>query len=530
MQGCHWKEIEGLAPEDGLELEIPVLQQALRDRSDFTMNEWHQMNVWGLQSRHYVRVGNRIMKPQRQRNHKLAKWLKNAGWRIDMTSMDNMFATFNAHNHYFVIHWNPQDKVFELCDPLAKVTTEDHHEAMVLLWAMLLASARTEDNLWTVEPRLSLSEEQILGGFRSFLLGSLGGERCGALTEEDKINLQRMGIEIQGMAARAAEVWTWRRNTSFPQQSNGNDCGMVAVVAITHLARGWRLPTMDESVIDQYRQWLMQTIGNDNEDLYKVPCPRCGTTHYSRQITPVMCGNRLACNIAREDLSDAVICVEQQGHHSVNARGQKRMTQKQGAGSRETSKAPHSVEKGDNQEAGGSKNEALLAGEKQVSTVGVSRTDGCALTSGTTRSDTPRSLPENGKTVKRQRSLNEIFAPTTNKDEREKNQVNGPGASKLVLPLKTQTKRDDTTQASWVRNSFGAKQGQRCGVPQCQEASKRCAECSSIVVNCTMQERCVRCKIPTYCGNQCKERHWTKSTVPSNASIEILISMCQGVP
>ena len=107
------------------------------------------------------------------------------------------------------------------------------------------------------------------------------------------------------------------------------------------------------------------------------------------------------------------------------------MTQKQGAGSRETSKAPHSVEKGDNQEAGGSKNEALLAGEKQVSTVGVSRTDGCALTSGTTRSDTPRSLPENGKTVKRQRSLNEIFAPTTNKDEREKNQVNGPGASKL---------------------------------------------------------------------------------------------------
>ena len=97
MQGCHWKEIEGLAPEDGLELEIPVLQQALRDRSDFTMNEWHQMNVWGLQSRHYVRVGNRIMKPQRQRNHKLAKWLKNAGWRIDMTSMDNMFATVNAH-------------------------------------------------------------------------------------------------------------------------------------------------------------------------------------------------------------------------------------------------------------------------------------------------------------------------------------------------------------------------------------------------------------------------------------------------
>ncbi len=124
---------------------------------------------------------------------------------------------------------------------------------------------------------------------------------------------------------------------------------------------------------------------------------------------------------------------------------------------------------------------------------------------GITRSDAPRSLPESGKTVKRQRSLNEIFAPTTNKDAREKNQVNEPGASKLVPPLTTQTKRDDTTQALWVRNLFGAKQGQRWGAPQCQEASKRCAECSSVVVNCTMRERCVRCKIPTYCGSQAKE-------------------------
>jgi len=237
---------------------------------------------------------------------------------------------------------------------------------MVLLWAMLLASARTEDNLWTVEPRLSLSEQQILGEFRSFLLGSPGGERCEALTEEDKINLQRMGIEVQGMAERAAGVWTWRRDTSFPQQSNGNDCGMVAVVAITYRARGWRLPTMDESVINQYRQWLIQTIGNDSGDLYKAPCPRCGTTHYRSQTTPIMCENRLACNIAREDLSDAVICVEQQGHHSANARGQKRTTQKQCAGSHETSKAQHSVEKGDNQEAGGSEDEASPAGAKQL--------------------------------------------------------------------------------------------------------------------------------------------------------------------
>ena len=126
------------------------------------------------------------------------------------------------------------------------------------------------------------------------------------------------------------------------------------------------------------------------------------------------------------------------------------------------------------------------------------------------RPDACRPSPENGKTVKRQRRLNEIFAPATNKGEPEKHQTNEPRDSKLVLPLKKQTKRDDITHSSWVCNSFGAKQGQRSGVSQCQEATRRCAECSSIMVNRKMQDRCVRCKIPTYCGNQCKERHWAK--------------------
>jgi hypothetical protein len=57
----------------------------------------------------------------------------------------------------------------------------------------------------------------------------------------------------------------------------------------------------------------------------------------------------------------------------------------------------------------------------------------------------------------------------------------------------------------------GPKHGQRGGVPQCQEATRRCAECSSMLVNCKIQDGCVRCKIPTYCGNQCKERHWAKN-------------------
>jgi hypothetical protein len=80
---------------------------------------------------------------------------------------------------------------------------------------------------------------------------------------------------------------------------------------------------MDEPVIDRYRQWLIQAIEKDSEDLYKVPCPRCGTTRYRSQAAPIMCENRLACNMARENLSDAVICVGQQGHQSADANKEK---------------------------------------------------------------------------------------------------------------------------------------------------------------------------------------------------------------
>ena len=80
-----------------------------------------------------------------------------------------------------------------------------------------------------------------------------------------------------------------------------------------------------------------------------------------------------------------------------------------------------------------------------------------------------------------------------------------------MLPPKKQTIQTGTRYSSWVCNSLGAKQGQRGGVPECQNVTTRCAECSSLLVNCKSQDGCVRCKIPRYCSNQCKERHWAKN-------------------
>jgi hypothetical protein len=232
---------------------------------------------------------------------------------------------------------------------------------------------------------------------------------------------------------------------------------------------------MDELVIDQYWQWLTQVIEKDSEDLYKVPCPRCGTTRYRSLVAPIMCENRLACNMARENLSDAVICVGQPGHQSADAKGKKRAAQAQharsversGAKSKVTganyhqnehqeeggeqsansavlneatrnlpaSEAQQSVENGRNRGTSGSEDEDLLTGGGQPSTLGVSKTDGRAPKLSTVQSDARGPSSATGQTIRLQRCLNEIVAFTTDKCAPERHQLSEPLDSKPVLPL-----------------------------------------------------------------------------------------------
>ena len=157
------------------------------------------------------------------------KWLKTSGCHMDLTLMDNVFATFHAHSHYFTIQWSKNSGAFTVRDSLASSTKQEHNEAMVLLWAILLASARADGNLWVKEQVLRLSESQVLGEFQEILCCPRSGWRT-PLTEEEKENLQRMGIEVQEDNENVTGAWKWRRDLSFPQQSNGSYCGMVAIV------------------------------------------------------------------------------------------------------------------------------------------------------------------------------------------------------------------------------------------------------------------------------------------------------------
>jgi hypothetical protein len=327
MNGRKWKVSESLPPANGIELAIPELQQALMEGLELPIEKWHQLNIGGLLPQHYVQVGNRSLVPRRQRNQKLVKWLKTNGWRMDLAtdlmSMDNLFATFFAHSHYFVIHWSKTSRTFTVRDSLAKRTKQEHIEALILLWAILLASARMEGNLWVTEPVLMLSESQVLEEFRELLLHRPRSEWDSPLTEGEKANLRRMGIIIQENTENVTGAWTWYRDTSFPQQSNGNDCGMVAVVTVIHLARGWQLSDMHEVKMNRYRQWLAQVIAHDSVEVFKVPCHRCGTTQNCKLIRTTVCGNKQRCDANREHLQDTVVCEDEVGCQLETSGGQR---------------------------------------------------------------------------------------------------------------------------------------------------------------------------------------------------------------
>jgi hypothetical protein len=567
MHGCKWKASESLLPEHGIELVIPELQQALREGLELPIEQWHQLNICGLQPQHYVKVGNGSLVPRRQRNQKLVKWLKTNGWRIDLMSMDNLFATFLAHSHYFTIHWSKESRTFTVLDSLANRTKQVHNEAMILLWPILLASARMEGNLWVTEPVLMLSESQVLGEFQKLLLHRPRRERGTPLTEREKGNLRRMGIKVQENTENVTGAWTWNRDPSFPQQSNGNDCGMVAVVTVLCIARRWQLPYMNEAILNHYRQWLVQVISTDSEDVFKVPCHRCGTTQYCKQVRTMTCGDKQRCDAARELLQDTVVCEDQVGGRQETP-GDKRPTTEvqlmlgnqqpdmdsetasivqlqvpQATGVDEMSiDTPTSSDKvttpGPAPEAQGPaardygsgarkdrKKEVTAAGHRSATLgtkgVGTHTPAPCNARVTNTNQIEPSQTP-NGDVYRKEQSPLQEQGPKRQKLLTEGLVVSIPNQQpggqstrkahnpKQKTPPRTKCVQNDTSCTKWVCNLLGAKRGKQGRVSEGKDIPEVCAECSRQLLDDKTQARCSRCRIPRYCTNTCKAIHWTK--------------------
>ena len=67
----------------------------------------------------------------------------------------------------------------------------------------------------------------------------------------------------------------------------------------------------------------MQVITNDCEEVFRVPCYRCGTNQQHPQVKMVECRDKQRCDEARERVSDNVTCVDPGGNQSI-APGRKR--------------------------------------------------------------------------------------------------------------------------------------------------------------------------------------------------------------
>jgi len=61
INGRLWKEVDESQLENGIELDIPVLKQALCTSLELSIESGHQLNLHGLQSHHYVKTGNRTL-------------------------------------------------------------------------------------------------------------------------------------------------------------------------------------------------------------------------------------------------------------------------------------------------------------------------------------------------------------------------------------------------------------------------------------------------------------------------------------
>jgi hypothetical protein len=413
---------------------------------------------------------------------------------------------------------------------------------MIVLWAFLLASSRMEGNLWTREPLLALSESQVLGDFRTFLLQRPEGDQQGPLLQCERDNLLRMGIKVHKELEEIAGAWTWSRDPHFPQQSNLLDCGMVAVVTVIHLSRGWQIPIMHATSIAGYRQWLVLVITNDCEEVFKVPCHRCGTNQLHSQMKKVECGDKQRCDEARESVLDDAACVSPGGNSSTALR-RKRPTE--------------AIQTQTQKPSGGNGNRVsgkpkLLACQTKVSDVtdmdiDVVNDQAQHPNVKTGAEAEPGEVSASGgeTMVEANRQRNPIDAYKANRTHR---QMEGYKRQKLLTecrqaitisrpsvgrPTSTDnekqgkpTPRNKRVQigescSAWVCNLLGAKQVSSGPVSAREITADRCAKCANPLVGSQSPTHCLRCKTVKYCTDTCKKLHWKqghgKTCTPDNA-------------
>lgn len=234
-------------------------------------------------------------------------WLKTNGVPMNPSTLDNLFAVFNPDIdsgsgskarglHYFLLQCRGDGVSVSIADAFAQETQPNHRLFLILTWAIIVASAKCPDfPLWCTTPLLTLSEEEVIGPFRSLLLDRPGdGEQDARLSAQERGQLLSMRIQTSPRTLTgdppAETAWHWKGwHEGFPQQSNGRDCGMTVIAAAIHFARQWKIPPMNERSMNQYRWWLFSVITENSKIATPFECSHCGEQYWSTDPSCMKC-------------------------------------------------------------------------------------------------------------------------------------------------------------------------------------------------------------------------------------------------
>ena len=309
---------------------------------------------------------------------------------------------------------------------------------------------------------------------------------------------------------------------------------MVAVVTVTHLSRGWQIPSMHAASMARYRQWLVQVITGDCEKVFEMPCHRCGTNQLQSQMKRVECRDRERCNETRESLLDDDVCISHGGNSSPALR-RKRPT---GDIQTQTQKP---LGRDSNRTADGS--EPLARRTKAADTaamdidvisdqaqhpkantasmeLGAETEPGEVSASGgkaTVTADKQRNpkdayqanrIPQHMKDHKRQRLLTEYQQTATSRSPLVAKPTSSNNEKQGKPIPRTKRVQSGGGGPSWVCNLLGAKQVSSGPVAGKKTTADSCAKCTNPLAGNCSSTQCFRCNNVKYCNDACRKLHW----------------------
>jgi hypothetical protein len=317
---------------------------------------------------------------------------------------------------------------------------------------------------------------------------------------------------------------------------------------------------MDETTINRYRRWLSRVITDISEDIFEVPCQRCGTTQLRNQVNTTKCANKPDCDFARANLHNPVIGGDQPGTPGGTAGSKRPITgaqlgsngERQNPSNMSIGAAQHLIKQEVDRDemivdplpsrvnervagsmTGAPRSVAARGKEAAPATEGhkpaTSGAEGFVthtfspstghFTEGQNtsvgqrldgNSDNQSHLHQRVQIHKRQRKLTDGFVTKISKHQHGGTQVLPARVPLQALQPRKKGTRKATGCHTWVSSSLREKQCTADPATTGKGVPEACAGCSRQILESNTTLKCTRCRTTKYCNNACRTLHWAQ--------------------